>query len=291
MKISHGDFVGWNVRGTTAIGQVLSVHTDGLVQRPVPVQASPDQPIAQIRVFRDGTASDALVAVPVADLRKVDFVQSPSGSDMGTPNERQMGLINQYLPKGARRLQPSEVVTVSFVAADNILNRGLMRWDIPSLQEMAKRIVDKPAMLDHAWEEVSKVWGRVYDAQLVKKRPTNEALDQAGNFEQNQAIVQAEGYYQVVFDVFATVDSPVVAGLMAGRLSEISIGGFRFKDLRCPICNRSFFDEDEPHGIPMPEYGLTGEGYAPYSIRSGLYDMGEVSVVTIPNLPTAGVIR
>lgn len=297
MKLYPGKLVQWRGRnGNNAVGKVVSIHTDGAVPGlPQPLQVR-GEPIARIQVLRDRQESEVFVGVPASKL--ADFVETarPITSEMGTPTEQQMGLINQYLPKGARRLQPSEVVTIPFIAADNLLNRGMGRWDADSIKAMAQVIVGKPAMLDHDWDDVETVWGRVYDAQAITA-PTapDSILNQAKNAEANRLIVQAEGFWQCLIHIFAPADSEIVAGLADGRFSEVSTGGFEFEEYWCPVCDTSFSNPKCPHYIPYGRmaraYGNSDLEMAPYYTRKGLYDICEISLVTCPNLPMAGVVK
>lgn len=250
-----------------------------------------------VELVRDGKSSGQILEIPRTHA-EIDLV-TVSGTlrdrfKMGMPSEKQLALINTFLPSGAPPLTQSEVITVPFVAADNLVNRSLDRWDIPSLAAMAKLLPGLPSLLDHDWDDVSKTWGKIYNAQLVRTQDASrEVLDRAGNLSANQQIAAQEGLAQVVCEVFAPADSPVIQALKSGLIGGMSTGGFRFTDYHCPLCNSSFSDAACPHVPPDPYWGLLpGEdsSIAPYAIRVGLFDMGEASVVTIPNLPNAGVI-
>jgi hypothetical protein len=212
----------------------------------------------------------------------------------GTPSNKAMNAINQLLPNGADKLTAEQVISVPFIAADNLINRSYDKWDIPSLATMAAMLPGLPAMLDHDWDDISKIWGTIYNAELVQSNSApNAALDRAGNLENNRKIVATEGFSQVVFEVFATVDSPVVRALQGGHPGSISTGGFRFRDYVCPLCNTSFSDEENCLHVPPDNWWRlpgTHATIAPYAIRVGMFDIGEASIVSIPNLPNAGII-
>jgi hypothetical protein len=212
----------------------------------------------------------------------------------GTPSNKAMNAINQLLPNGADKLTAEQVISVPFIAADNLINRSYDKWDIPSLATMAAMLPGLPAMLDHDWDDISKIWGTIYNAELVQSNSApNAALDRAGNLENNRKIVATEGFSQVVFEVFATVDSTVVRALQGGHPGSISTGGFRFRDYVCPLCNTSFSDEENCLHVPPDNWWRlpgTHATIAPYAIRVGMFDIGEASIVSIPNLPNAGII-
>ena len=254
----------------------------------------------KVEVFRDGKRSGTIIEIPKGHVTKFAdqaAMAEPTVKERFVyqrPSEQQLVKINSFLMNGAPALTADNTVTVPFVAADNLLNRGLDRWDMDSLAAMANLLPGLPCLLDHDWDDTSKEWGRIYSAELVRSRLAPDgALNRAGNFDQNRQIVNKEGFAQVVFEVFTAPDSPVVRALLRGHSGNISTGGFRFTDYVCPTCNTSFSDAECPHIPPYPMWGIypdEEEGVAPYAIRTGLFDMGEASIVTIPNLPNAGVI-
>ena len=93
-------------------------------------------------------------------------------------------------------------------------------------------------------------------------------------------------------DVAFPVTSPVLSGLKFGLIGNVSLGGFVYSDVFCPSCRTSFDDKHCPHYVP--DRGWTAESdenFAPYFIRQGVYDLGELSIVLIPNIPAAGVVK
>ena len=259
----------------------------------------------KVELLRNGNRSGTVLEIDKAHVLKFEskqtddaVVSDPAITDrfkFGAPNDQQLTQINSYLPNGATPLTTKSVITVPFIAADNLLTRSLDRWSIESLQAMANLLPGLPCTLDHDWDDTAKEWGRIYNAEMVLSRSAPDAiLNRAGNLDQNRQIVGSEGLAQVVFEVFAPTDSPVVKALSQGHSGSISTGGFRFQDYECPVCDCSFDDPECPHIPPYPMWGIfpdEEEGVAPYATRTGLFDMGEASVVTIPNLPNAGVIR
>jgi hypothetical protein len=213
---------------------------------------------------------------------------------MGTPTDKQLTLINQFIPVGASSMTAAEVITIPFVAADNLVNRSLDCWDVPSLKKMTQLLPGLPMTLDHDWDDTSKEWGRIYNAEFIRSQTAPEgAIDRAGNANRNRQIIAKHGFNQVVFEVFAPVDSPVVKALKRGHSGGVSTGGFQFTDYFCPSCDKSFYDENCPHVPPDRWMGITEDDpdVAPYAIRVGLFDIGEVSIVTMPNLPNAGILK
>jgi hypothetical protein len=142
--------------------------------------------------------------------------------------------------------------------------------------------------LDHDWENINKVQGRVFDAKYEEEEPPYNELAKAGNFELNSWIVGDEGYAKLELKAIIPVDSPILESLWLGTISYVSLGNFTIEDLWCPLCDCSFYDAACPHLIPSLVESDT-EITAPFYIRKGSKDLGEVSLVLIPNLPGAKV--
>lgn len=207
----------------------------------------------------------------------------------------QLKLINQFTPEQLEPLQAEEIEIISFIGADNLINRGLGKWGTDELATLAKLLPGLPFTLDHDWGDVSKTQGIIFDARVNKFGVAPEPiLTAAGNFDWNRRIVAEEGYITCEFDVAIPSSSPALGGLRFGQLNTVSLGGFNYRDHICPLCKASFSDERCPHLIPEVWMGWTvdtDKRFAPYYVRSGVYDLGEASLVTIPNLPGAGVRR
>lgn len=215
---------------------------------------------------------------------------------LGSASAEQLEKINRFTPVQLPPLEAHEVCVVSFVGADNLLNRGLGKWIEADLAVLTKLLPGLPFTLDHDWGEVAKGQGLIFDARMLKSQSApQDALNQAGNFDVNRQVVAKEGHVQVEFDVSFPMRSAALEGLRFGWLGAVSMGGFNYKDIVCPLCQTSFDDKHCPHYAPDPSWGLTadvGEGkVAPYYIRSQVFDLGEVSLVLIANLPKARVRR
>lgn len=181
-----------------------------------------------------------------------------------------------------------QVVVVEIIAADNLMNRSRGKWSKDSLQKLAALAPGITFTLDHDWENIGKVQGRVFDAAYLEPEPPLEDLIKAGNFELNRWIVGEEGYGRVELKVAIPVDAPVLDSLWLGTTSYVSLGNFTIEDIWCPLCDRSFYDAACPHLIPSL-YDADTDITAPFYIRKGSKDLGEVSLVLIPNLPGARV--
>jgi hypothetical protein len=184
--------------------------------------------------------------------------------------------------------EPHQVVVVEITAADNLMNRGRGKWSKDSLLKLAMLAPGITVTLDHDWENINKVQGRVFDAKYEEEEPPDNELAKAGNFELNSWIVGDEGYAKLELKAIIPVDSPILESLWLGTISYVSLGNFTIEDLWCPLCDCSFYDDKCPHLIPSLVESDT-EITAPFYIRKGSKDLGEVSLVLIPNLPGAKV--
>ena len=288
-----GEKVKWRVNDRVAFGEVDQVVESGIVPG---IATTVNGPAARVKVIRDNQPTDDYVGIPLSCLDRVAARSDMRRSyQMRPPNEDELKTINKMIPTGAPPRTVDNTVIVPLLAADNLINRGLDKWDLPSLQTMSKIGTGIPALLDHDWDDVGKVWGKVFAAHYEHsdKAPA-DAIDMAGNRKLNRRVIDEEGYAATIFEVFSDPNNPVISAIRNGYIGKVSTGGFEFSDFYCPECGISFRDERCPHEIPDKYWGITHDKYpdqvAPYAIRVGLSDMGEVSIVTIPNLPNAGVI-
>jgi hypothetical protein len=280
---TYKDSIGLHHRASGVVvaesADFVKVKINGSAPESEPIEL----PIAHVSIDRS-IGSDAVSP----DSIKSSYV-------MGPPSAGQLSKINRYVPAGAEPFTTEQVVSIPFIAADNLINRSIDKWDIASLKEMVRLAPGLPATIDHDWYGAEKEWGRIYSATFISTpEAPPEAIDRAGNKAKNTKIVKDEGYCAAIFEVFATVDKSIVQALYSGHSGNVSTGGFRFENYHCPICQTPFEDPLCPH--VADDHWLTPEQrkddrVAPWAVRVGLYDLGELSIVLIPNLPNAGIIR
>lgn len=209
------------------------------------------------------------------------------------PTEEQSASIAEF-----SALDANDLVVVRIRAADNILNRDLGVWGIEELQTLASISPGIPLLLNHDWDRIQDSAGRVFAASVRYNEASSpaalKAINKAGNLDTNRSIVHKYGYVELLFDCYIREYSGVPERCLSGEWSHVSLGGFRYKDLHCPLCNISFYDDACPHIIKHPSLLDGNEDneheYAPYHIRKDVFDIGEVSFVTIPNLPAAQLL-
>lgn len=216
------------------------------------------------------------------------------------PSAKQVELYNSFLPAGFPSVEQHEFTIYYLRVADNLINRGLGRWTEPDLQKICKKLPGIPVTLDHDWENNNKSHSIVIDSKMEFISPDEvvscqwltEKMDTKGLLNENQKIIEKEGFISAIAEVaIPSISSPTIQKIRFGLLNSVSLGGFEFTDIGCPICNTSFLDRKKcSHRIPTDET-LGEENVAPYYNRLNLIDLGEVSFVLIPNLPVAGIVQ
>jgi hypothetical protein len=207
------------------------------------------------------------------------------------PSPEQLGILQRYLPRDVEPLTADEVCLVEFVAADNLVNRSQSRWYPTALPELVDLIPGLNLMLDHDWGEVSKNQGLIISAWLMQDLTAPiDLIEAAGNGKYNRKIIEAEGYQSIHFDAAMRINSPLVDALRFCEVQFISQGGFAFNDIWCPTCCTSYYEADCPHLLPSYYGDDDNLTIMPYYERKDVTDLGEISLVTIPNLPGARVV-
>lgn len=167
-----------------------------------------------------------------------------------------------------------ETVTLKAIATDNLVSRNGARYPATELAALANLLIGCAAIQDHC-DLISREWGTITDAQISRTTaPPN--LD-----ELDQAIVEREGYQQIVVDITTRADNPLLADFAAGVKLRVSICA-AFTTFRCPDCNckaENFFSSD----------CLNGYHSVPYFDRVGVVDAFEISLVVVPAVKQAKI--
>lgn len=290
-----GDKVVWDSSVGAVSGIVEEIILDGLIPRiSVDITTAKDSPGYLIKL---AGRQDVFVGKLHSDLKHETLAaQAVISQNESLPylTEQQLTKLNKFRPANFPLIADKQMVAVSFVVADNLVNRGKGKWVEKDLVKMTKMLdsMGLPHILNHNWEAVEDVQGIIIGASLVKSEPPTELVDILQNSELNRQIVKNEGFIQVISTVAFPADSAIVNKLKIGLGRAVSLGGFSFKDYVCPICNTSFSFKNCPHYIPdsWTEWDVDPTLIAPYYIRDGLYDLGELSTVVIANLPGASLV-
>lgn len=294
-----GDEVSWDSSVGTVSGTIEQVVLDGLIPKiSIDIPATKNAPGYLIKLTN--RQDNVFVGKLHSDLREPKTEISVTEITPDRPDalpyltKQQLAKLNKFRPVGFPLIADEQMVAVSFVVADNLINRSKGKWAEKDLDKMAKMLdrMGLPHILNHNWEAVEDVQGIIIEAKLLKSKPSTELVDVLQNGELNRQIVKNEEFMQVIATVAFPANSGIVEKLKIGLGRAVSLGGFSFKDYVCPICNTSFSFKNCPHYIPdsWTEWDADPSLVAPYYIRDGLYDLGELSTVVIANLPGASLV-
>ena len=202
------------------------------------------------------------------------------------PTPEQLAIIQGFGSAALSLVTAAEIEVVPFIATDNLIARSRTKWALPALESIATLLVGRSFMLDHDWEEVENITGLVFQAEVLHlNQIPQEYLRPKGN----QELFIKEGYHPVLAWVAFPRTSSLLSGLQLGALQNVSIGYFVVDELICPHCEVSFWDADCPH-VPPSNWWRDGISTAAYAIRPDTSDMGELSLVSIPDVPGAQMI-
>lgn len=199
----------------------------------------------------------------------------------------------KYLKFASADLEPpsaESLVCLRFIFADNLVGRSLKTWSTKALDSIAQRLPGMPFTLDHNWDEVDEVRGTIYDAVRMQFDTAPDKFINNYAKADNKAIIKRDGWQPVVGKVALRGDSDTLNQIAMGTGNKVSIGGFEVTDIWCPLCNCSFYDREICTHVPPSPWYEGDENTAPYTIREDVCDMGEASLVLIPNAPSAGAI-
>lgn len=294
-KYKVGDCVQWDSAIGTITGNIKDVFDSGTIPGiKAQIECSTQDPGYLIQL----TTSDrkgVLVGKNASDLRLEPQTIVNEITEFPKLTEEQILKLNQFVPYGFPKPASENLTAIDFVVADNLVNRGRGKWREKDLVILAKMLdtMGIPHTSDHDWEDIAKTQGLVIEGKILKNKtaPDNLILA-AGNKKLNSEILKKEGFVQVLATVAFPIDSPIVQRLSMGIGRAVSLGGFAFEDYVCPICETSFTYKNCPHYIPggWDAWGEDPNLVAPYYIRDGLYDLGELSSVLIANLPGATAV-
>ena len=161
-------------------------------------------------------------------------------------------------------LAAEEVMVFTLHSADDVVDRSADQFTPKALKEMAALSVDKPYLKDHSWG-TSSVVGKIFDASVSKGR-----------------------LMQKVYVTLRAKNADMIDGMLDGTLNKVSVGfAMGAEDYSCSSCSKSLYNQDCPH-YPgsKDEKGNTTVG-----IIKGVKDYYEISNVTVPCQPGAGIRR
>jgi hypothetical protein len=272
MEIKKGDFVRVKDKQGVILDQVLNFVE-------VQFEGSDISDIVEI---------DKIQVIDRVKITSTELQTSLKGVD--SPSKEDLKLIEKYQPINADPVELDDTVVVTIIAADNMLDRSLARWNPANLEKLSKLPVGFPVLLDHRSDKVKETVGVVFDSGLVKySQAPSYFTNTANNGSYNRQILKDEGYVGFVLKAALNAESDLVEQLNLG-VGWVSLG-YSYQDVMCPICKTSFYDQKCPHMIPMSWADQSDPNYAPWREKDAPVEIYEVSFVSEPNLPRAGIIR
>jgi hypothetical protein len=194
-----------------------------------------------------------------------------------------------------------DIEVFRFIVADNTIGRSNKTWSRGALDSIASRLVGMPHTEDHNWNEVCEAFAIAFKSKVYELDDIPKSMIDNYAYAENKKIIQAQGWTPAVVWVGTYTEACAIANEMEDLIEfysqirlgvggKVSIGGFDFNDIICPLCNVSFTDRTVCSHTP-PEYCWEeDENTAPYMIRDKVTDMGELSRVLIPNSPSCSMI-
>jgi hypothetical protein len=196
--------------------------------------------------------------------------------------------------------ESDELTTLTIIACDNLITRDKRQWSAEILSQAAEEstgLIGKPFTLDHDWDEVDKVQGVIYDAELLDLPEAPPNIVNTWYSKINKKIIKEEGYRPLIVRVAFYRYGGVTFGQALGSLRYVSFGGQGDLELFCPHDGLNFSDPACPYLPPSRWYEPTAEELkarnlkmADYAVYKGSIWFNELSQVLVPNLPGAQVI-
>lgn len=241
-----------------------------------------------VEIAFDGHNTSEIVATDRINLVSQDLEITLQG--VAEPTTYDLSLISKYQPINTEPLEADDIAVVTIIAADNMIDRGLARWNPEDLEQLSKLPLGFPVLSDHNTNKVRETLGVVFDSGIIRfdKAPAY-FTNTANNGSYNRQIVKDEGYVGFVIRAALDAESDFIEQLNLG-VGWVSLG-YSYKDIYCPLCKTSFYDKACPHLIPMSWAEQADPNYAPWREKKAPVEIFEVSFVAEPNLPRAGIVR
>jgi hypothetical protein len=168
-----------------------------------------------------------------------------------------------------------DAVIVKAIATDNLVCSNGARYPLGELPKLVATLPGKPATTDHDWYDCEDEWGVITSASLVQAEPPKDLS------ADDQAIVKAEGYHQVIVEIACPPDTPYLKDFEYGIRVRISIAA-SYSQMRCPgcECGESVFSRECPNDF----------WELPYYERIGVVDALEISLVSLPAVKAAQIV-
>lgn len=161
-------------------------------------------------------------------------------------------------------LKAEEVLVFTLHSADDVVDRSADQFSVKALKDMATLSVDKPYLKDHSWS-TSSVIGKIFDASVSKGR-----------------------LMQKVYVPISVKNQDMIDGMLTGIYNKVSVGfAMGAEDYSCSSCSKSLYSQDCPHYPGSKDE----KGNVTVGLIKGVKDYYEISNVTVPCQPSAGIRR
>jgi hypothetical protein len=161
-------------------------------------------------------------------------------------------------------LKAEEVLVFTLHSADDVVDRSADQFSVKALKDMATLSVDKPYLKDHSWS-TSSVIGKIFDASVSKGR-----------------------LMQKVYVPISVKNQDMIDGMLTGIYNKVSVGfAMGAEDYSCSSCSKSLYSQDCPHYPGSKDE----KGNVTVGLIKGVKDYYEISNVTVPCQPAAGIRR
>ena len=191
----------------------------------------------------------------------------------GTPNERDLELINKFT---RRPLEREEVYVFSVVLCDNEVDRDFEHFTTEALEKMAKMYVGKTGIFDHSFKAQDQV-ARIFDCEVERV--------------ENSLTKRGEPYCRLkarAYTINCESNKDFILSIDAGIRKEVSVGCACASSV-CSVCGA-----EKAVGCEHKKgrfYRKNGKKQLCYHSLGNPVDAYEWSFVAVPAQQRAGVVK
>lgn len=192
------------------------------------------------------------------------------GLDGGSVTADDLALINRYTRK---ELTAEDVYVFPVVMCDNEVDRDFDKFTVAALNGLAEKFIGKTVIFSHDRRAENQT-GRIFSTEVAAV---------AG-----QKTFDGEPLYQLIGKVYilkAEWTQWIIDSIDGGILKEVSVN-CNMSKCKCSICGEDYYRGDCQHFK-----GRQYEGKTCFTYLDGAEDAYELSFVSVPAQPGAGIIK
>lgn len=210
-----------------------------------------------------------------AKLPELGVSKSAFGTKAGNapdfhPTDEELGKINQLTNKPYTK----EALKVYYTySSDGAVDSHFEQFGLRAHESMAKMSYDQPVLKDHDYSRSDGVFGKIFDAKVVRSKDGSRRL------------------VQKIYILNSVENKEVIDGIESGVNNKLSIGvRLRRKDYKCNVCKKPMFSNKETFGFcgHMPGMELEDGTICTATIED-IVRFLELSRVTVPAVSNAGI--